>query len=113
MPIRNETITITTGAKSGGSYDGKGRWAAGAVDEPIPIEANVQPLNGREILQLPESDRTRQTLKIYSDEALPANSIVTRSFDGLKYEVLKRDHWIFQNIPHYKAFVALVDNQNA
>lgn len=111
MPIRNETITITTGAKSGGSFDNKGRWTPGADDTPVEVLANVQPLNGKEILQLSEGDRTRQTLKIYSDDALPANTIITRNIDGLNYEVLKRDHWIFQNIPHYKAIVALLDNQ--
>ena len=110
MPIRNETITIVTGAKSGGSYDNDGLWSPGATTS-IEVLANVQPLNGKEILQLSEGDRTKQTLKIYSDSAIPANAIVTRNYDGLKYEVLKRDHWIFQNIPHYKAVVALVDSQ--
>lgn len=111
MPIRNETITIVTGAKSGGSFDDKGRWIPGADDKPVEPLVNVQPLNGKETLQLSEGDRTRQTLKIYSDDAIPANAIVTRNVDGLKYEVLKRDHWIVQNIPHYKAIVALLDNQ--
>ena len=110
MPIRNETITITTGAKSEGSFDSKGRWSAGTTTS-APILVNAQPLNGKEIRQLKEGDRNKQTLKIYSDSAIPANAIVTRNVDSLKYEVLMRDHWIAQNIPHYKAIVALVDNQ--
>lgn len=110
MPIRNETITITTGAKSGGSFDSKGRYSLGATTSAEAL-ANVQPLNGKEVLQLSEGDRTRQTLKIYVDDPVLANDRITRNLDGLKYEVLKVDHWIFQNIPHYKAIVALLDNQ--
>lgn len=110
MPIRNETITITTGAKSGGSFV-KGRWSPGADASPGGILANVQPLNGKEVLQLSEGDRTCQTLKIYTDDPIALNAIVTRDIDGLKYEVLKVDHWVFQNIPHYKAIVALLDSQ--
>lgn len=110
MPIRNEIITIVTGAKSEGSFGDKGRWSEGSTIS-VEVLANVQPLNGKEILQLSEGDRTRQTLKIYSDDQIPANARVTRNIDGLKYEVLKRDHWRFQNIPHYKAIVALVNNQ--
>lgn len=110
MPIRNETITVVTGAKSGGSLNDKGRWSDGATTS-TEMRANVQPLSGKEVLQLSEGDRTRQTLKIYVDSPVLANDRITRNLDGLKYEVLKVDHWIFQNIPHFKAIVALLDSQ--
>ena len=36
----------------------------------ITLEANVQPLKGSELLALPESDRTKESIKIYSVETL-------------------------------------------
>lgn len=110
MPIRNETITVVTGAKSGGSIDNKGRWSEG-VTASTEMRANVQPLSGKEILQLPEGDRTRQTLTIYVDALIPPNAIVIRNKTGLRYEILDVDNWLSNVIPHFKAIVALLDSQ--
>ena len=43
----------------------KGRWVEGD-GEPITVKANVQPLKFHEILQLPESERTREWIKLYT-----------------------------------------------
>lgn len=38
--------------------------------EDLEIKANVQPLSFREVMQLPESERTKDWIKIYSPEMI-------------------------------------------
>ena len=47
----------------------KGRWVDGEK-EYLDIEANVQPLKGHELSVLKESDRTKDSIKVYSAERL-------------------------------------------
>lgn len=46
-----------------------GYWVPGLTEE-IEVDANVQPLKGSELLALPESDRTKESIKVYSVETL-------------------------------------------
>lgn len=46
-----------------------GRWVEGTKTTSY-INANVQPLKGSELLALPESDRTKESIKVYSTEVL-------------------------------------------
>lgn len=46
-----------------------GRWVAGSVVN-VEIEANVQPMRGHELVVLPESDRTKESIKVYCVETL-------------------------------------------
>lgn len=57
-------IPLTIYRRSLGSYV-DGEWIEGATTE-VPVEVNIQPLKGYEILQLPESERTRVWWKLYS-----------------------------------------------
>lgn len=45
----------------------KGRWVDGDGVE-VEIGANVQPLRFHEILQMPESDRTKEWIKLYTTD---------------------------------------------
>lgn len=47
----------------------KGKWVPGTVQAVI-MDANVQPLKGSELTALPESDRTKESIKVYSVETL-------------------------------------------
>lgn len=53
---------------------GEGSWVDGyfvnSVETTLNIEANVQPLKGRELLTLPEADRTKESIKVYCVETL-------------------------------------------
>lgn len=78
----------------------KGKYIAGPTSE-VTIEANWQPLNGKELLNLPELQRTKRSIKVYSedeikgmDEAnkIPADIITIE--DGSKFEI--------QNVRYYK-----------
>lgn len=46
-----------------------GRWVPAPVTE-IPLEANVQPMKGIDLMVLPESDRTTESIKVYTVETL-------------------------------------------
>lgn len=46
-----------------------GRWVDG-VEVELPIEANVQPLKGHELQNLPESERSKASIKVYCVETL-------------------------------------------
>lgn len=51
-----------------------GQWVDGYWEEGGTIEAivvgNIQPLKGSELLALPESDRTKESIKVYTVETL-------------------------------------------
>ena len=60
------TITVI---RSKGGERVKGKWIE-LPPEEIEVEANVQPLKGSELQLLPESERTRETIKVYCVETL-------------------------------------------
>jgi hypothetical protein len=70
MPlIKNENIIIVRPGT--GTYT-KGHFVP-ASDTVIRIAANVQPVNGEELLLLPEGNRKRGTIKIYSETEIIDN----------------------------------------
>ena len=78
----------------------KGKYVAGSTSS-ITIEANWQPLNGKELLNLPELQRTRRSIKIYSEDEMkgldkvnkiPADIITIE--DGSSFEI--------QSVEYYK-----------
>ena len=109
--LLNEDITIIREGSGGDWVDG--HYVPAADEDPAPTaKASIQPLNGRERLQLPESDRIRQAIKIYTDSALQDNDIVQRDSDAKQYEVQKVENWaVFGVLQHYKAIGFLVDAQ--
>lgn len=104
-----ETYTVTRyGAQSlDASYA-----PTAAVASTHEIEASVQPLSGRELEALPELDRERHNLRVYTTFALrtegPDGSSVypadRLAIDGEAYEVREVQRWrSLAPIPHYKA----------
>lgn len=61
-------VPITVIRKSAGAWV-DGYWVDG-IDIELSVEANVQPLRGHELLSLPESQRTRDNIKVYCVETL-------------------------------------------
>lgn len=59
---------ITVLRQGAGSWV-NGRWVDSGETE-LPIEANVQPLRGHELLTLPESDRSKASIKVYCVDTL-------------------------------------------
>lgn len=72
----------------------KGKWVPGTVQEVI-VEANVQPLKGSELTALPESDRTKESIKVYSVETLKTLEEVSQEeadvivWEGKKFRAIK------------------------
>lgn len=107
--LSNETIKVKREG-AGGSYI-DGHYVAGP-DTNTTIKANVQPMGGSELLQLPESDRLREPLRFYSTIELQENDLVERVLDGREYEIQRLGNWaVFRGLKHYKAIGLLVDAQ--
>lgn len=104
--LDNESIVITR--KTGGGYTG-GHYVDGTSANST-IRANVQPLTGKEILQLPEGDRLRESLKAFSTSEIRVNDIVTRN--SKTYEVQRVNDLSAHSIPHYEAVMLLVEGQS-
>lgn len=66
--ILTKKLPITILRKTEGEWI-KGRWVEGRTEE-IEIEANVQQMRGHELVVLPEADRTKDSIKVYSVERL-------------------------------------------
>lgn len=106
MMLETEAITVTRTAV--GSYVA-GRYVPGSAQD-MDAAGNIQPLTGKELLQLPEGERQRQAKKIYTAFALENGDVVTRA-DGIRYEVQAVEDWTEFNQPHYKARLMRIEDQ--
>jgi hypothetical protein len=86
------TVTRTTPATTGS--DGR---AVSGTPSTLGISASVQPLNGRDLLRLPEGMRTMELLKVYSPTQLfvqgAAQDPDTIAVDGIDYQVETAEQW--------------------
>ena len=103
--LKLETVTLKRSAA--GSYV-SGHYVAG-TESSSSIDANIQPLPGKEILQLPEADRNRESLKVFSESEILVNDTIVRS--SKNYEVQKVADYSVHSIPHYEAVMLLVEGQ--
>jgi hypothetical protein len=102
--IFSSPITVIRETKSG-SYV-RGIWTPGKASE-FEIQATVEPLDGQDLLLIPEGERTKEMIRIYSelelktaDEACARKADVVR-YQGKLYEVHKVKTWT-QLIPHFE-----------
>lgn len=102
--LETEEITITR-VLNGTTL--KGQWEAGDKDIFPNVLVNIQPLTGKELLQLPESDREKAIAKIYSKTEIKLSDKITRTLDGLNYELLEVRDWTKFSLPHFRGIMAL------
>ena len=109
--LSNEGFTIKR-ETAGGAYVSGIRVPA-ADTSPAPSgKASIQPLGGEETLQLPESDRIRHPIRIYTAFAIQNADIMIRDSDSREYEVQRVENWaVFGKLQHYKAVGLLIDAQ--
>ncbi len=97
----------------------KGRSVAGAETETT-INASWQPATEQDLMKLPEGERNRRVLKVYTDadnELLEQNDTTKTPADqleikGLRYEVQLVEDWTyFVDIAHYKSIVTLIEHK--
>lgn len=87
------TQTITIKRKSAGSYINS-RWVEG-TEQSFRITGSEQPVSGRELLALPEGERVKTVLKVYTGERLyTAREAESKTADiivinGADYKVVK------------------------
>lgn len=101
--LRTESLTIKR--KAAGSYV-NGHFVAGD-ESTISIDADVRPLTGIQILQLPEADRKRESYNLYTESEIKVNDIVVR--DSKEYEIQKVLGYPYEPIPHYEGVMLLVE----
>lgn len=99
---------ITRRRFAAGTYDGAGEWAPGAPTNSV-IQASVQELSAFELQQLPEAERKRDPIKLYtevtdwqvSDPIVAGQQSDHVLVDGFTYKVLTAGprHSL---IPHWK-----------
>lgn len=90
----------------------KGRWQKGQTTDVV-IEANVQPFQYKDIIQLTEADRTKEWIKIYSkdeirtakegDSGWDADIVL---YDGFEYKVMRVRRYSMGVLDHYHAMAA-------
>lgn len=109
-------IPFTIYRRSEGDYV-DGEWVEGTIEE-VSILGNIQPLKPHEILQLPESDRTRVWWKLYTSEKLRTMKEGPNGWDadefewkGDRYKVMKLDDWTdaMQILEHCKAYCTRIE----
>lgn len=92
----------------------KGRYQKGN-ETNLTLQAVVLPVSGKERLQLPETIRTTEIIRLYTKEALlTANESESKKADtiewhGQSYQVHKVEHWNQTDIPHYKSFAVKIE----
>jgi hypothetical protein len=106
-------VSLTLTRYNAGSYI-NGLWVNGSTTTPV-IQANVQPLKGEEILDLPEGQRDKKAITLYTASLIkaPDESAQTRgdvfTFDGDTYEVKVVRKWSMGVRDHYQALACRVD----
>lgn len=109
-------IPLTIYRRSLGSYV-EGEWIEGTTVE-VPVQVNIQPLKGYEILQLPESERTRVWWKVYSADVLRTAKEGVGGWDADeliwkndRYKVMKVDDWStgMSILEHTKSYITRIE----
>lgn len=110
-----DSVTVTR-SNTGGSWV-NGYYQGNGTTE-IETTMSIQPLNGRELINMPEAQRTKQYMKGYSYiELFVADEVNKRdcdiiSYDGKDYEVQSVEKWKSLNsvaATHYKVLLAEVN----
>ncbi len=87
----------------------KGVWKKG-LETTITVDAFVHPCSGKDLLSLPEGERVKQTLKIYTDEKLKDSDIICIRSE--KYKVYNVEDWV-GSLPFYHSLgVKIEDNKS-
>lgn len=109
-------IPLTIYRRAAGTFV-DGDWVEGSLEE-VATQVNIQPLKGYEILQLPESERTRVWWKVYSADLLRTEKEGPNGWDADefiwkndRYKIMKLDDW--QNamgiLEHCKAYATRIE----
>ncbi len=85
-----------------------GRTRTPTLGSPTDFRASIQPLNGRELLLLPEGERDREYIKIYTDLRLLMSNPATKTkgdlvnYKGVVWTVIQTNDWNLNDYAHFK-----------
>lgn len=105
-----ETVTLIR--ETAGHFE-NGRWVEGTESE-IEITASIQPISGNELVNLPELQRTSETLKCYTTEILltadPTTGVAADEihYRGKRWQVQSVEPWGVPGFSHSKAIIMRV-----
>lgn len=98
---------------------GAGSWVKGenvpGATTTFEVMMSIQPLNGTELLNLPEAQRTRRTVKAYAADRLftAEQSLAAKAdrvaYDGRVFEVQDAQNWTPTDLDHWKCVLAEVN----
>lgn len=100
-------VTILRAAVAG-EYNEDGYYIEGLAEEII-VKANVQPLRGHELLSVPEADRTRNWIRLYTEDNIyvvdEKTGFVSDTviWNGQKYKVVRTETYVMGTLDHTKA----------
>lgn len=112
-----QPVQVARQATAGAYVDGL--WVDGSP-QALTIKASVQPVSGRERAMLPEGDREREMVKLYSDTELKPSSQANQkagdvvTWEGRDYLVTSCQLWKnpFGVLgSHWKCMARLVDGE--
>ena len=95
IAVYGKTVSVTR-VWSGGYVNGS--YVAGAPTVLTPV-MSIQPMGGKELLNLPEAQRTRRfvrgytAIELFTAEQAPSKKADVVISDGVTYEVQKVEHW--------------------
>lgn len=109
--------TYTVRRRDPGSYV-NGNWTPAGTYTEFQIIASIQPINGRELQMMPEGQRTREMVRIYTKSGLRPTIEQQNvkgdlvSYKGRQWEVQKVEEWEFSwdGLAHFKAIALLVED---
>lgn len=113
-----ETPIVVTRPAAGGDYGVRGFYEVGGAPATINTTASVQPATGKDLLLLPEADRTKEAIKVYTATDLftddielsrPADLI---AYDGRMFKVKSTTPYKMGQLDHTKA-IAVRDDEDA
>src|SRR3990172_5426976 len=97
--LLTKKIPLTILRRVAGSYVA-GEWVEGTTSN-VPIEVNIQPIKPHELLQFPESERSKVWMRVYSDSLLRTQKEGTGGYDadefdfkGERFKVMKVNDWL-------------------
>ncbi len=111
--LLTKTVPLTIYRKTQGSYV-DGEWVDGTETE-VALNVNIQPLKPSELLQLPESERTKQWYKVYCADEIRTELEGASGWDadefvwqGSRYRVMKSKNYAMSTLDHYCVYAARI-----
>jgi len=103
-------IPLTIFRRSSGSFV-DGDWVEGSTTE-VAVQVNIQPLKPYEILQLPESERTRVWWKVYSADVLRTAKEGPDGYDADEFE-WKNDRYKVMKVDDWQSGMSILEHSKA